>query len=982
MRRLVNNFLFGQTSELLLGRLDTDIYGNSCSVLKNMKVHRQGGISRRPPLKKKILAEGYTRAIRFEIDSANVYAVLFGPSKIGIYDYNTNEIYSDGLSLPSHTVASHSWANITEAQIRDVKFAQYYNDIYFVHPSFPLMRIRYNSSFIISLPQVKVNQDVAQYEVVCNITKDSAVAGSGSFLFCGEKFDFTTTVSTSVNDLMTMIKGHEWDGFKVETRTENNYTYLVFTADTLMGRYQMYAFDDTDSFGIQGEIGFSCAWELNELDRDSLGLVYASDDFHDCWLNRQEVLGNGNLGNWHFACNIKIIGEKMFLFENGDPCNIYFSRPYATSQIIYPPRSNDTILDFIQFELVATTKTQVKEDENMPISIMKDTDDEYVWEGTRTNQKLWLPPETGTIHSKQDLDRYRNGYSVNGNWNSANEYLVEYVQNDATKVNKIKKNTTTKDTYVDYIQLSSGYFVTKDTKVDMSKMEWDYDHDYYKSKEDTYFYRYEYEEGGQTHISYIQIVAADEGGTDHGIINKYKKTSDATPDPAKRYYTNDGTGYTLVENPVTANMGSYFELYLEFSETVSVYEFGDVYVFSGTAEQLDVTYLYNGMIGYMTYQEDVKVMAIPHYVIDMAIDSDIIEETTEIDRVATSSTSAEFQLASGKNDRLTWIELGDWIMVGTESDEYRLALETNALSIKPQCYSSWGSPTGLCTKLGADIIFLQKGNGLRMLYKDNWGLQNMELTLTNPDIMQGTIRELMSMVVPEPAVFALKSDGTIINLCIDRANGVQAFSEWTFEDTPISLCDLRDHLLALVKTEDNHTYIAEFDSGETSKFSDCGFTYIKTNDTTIVSGKTYYTKSGTTYTPTTPTSNPKSEGLYEYSLENHVYQYNSIMTANPFDSIMQDGSVTIGEAKNVTKMIFRCVRTGHVRTWFNEKDKTLTRTPVCCDKTGTYDGLPADHLVNVNGGTTRDLMISVEAVGDEPMTLLAMAYDVRINKNG
>ena len=159
MRRLVNNFLFGQTSELLLGRLDTDIYGNSCSVLKNMKVHRQGGISRRPPLKKKKLAEGYTRLIRYEIDSSNAYAVLFGPSKVGIYDYNNNQIYSN-LSLPTHAESSHSWANITEAQIRDIRFAQYYNDIYFVHPSFPLMRIRYNSEFVISLPQIKVNQDV------------------------------------------------------------------------------------------------------------------------------------------------------------------------------------------------------------------------------------------------------------------------------------------------------------------------------------------------------------------------------------------------------------------------------------------------------------------------------------------------------------------------------------------------------------------------------------------------------------------------------------------------------------------------------------------------------------------------------------------------------------------------------------------------------------------------------------------------------
>ena len=39
--------------------------------------------------------------------------------------------------------------------------------------------------------------------------------------------------------------------------------------------------------------------------------------------------------------------------------------------------------------------------------------------------------------------------------------------------------------------------------------------------------------------------------------------------------------------------------------------------------------------------------------------------------------------------------------------------------------------------------------------------------------------------------------------------------------------------------------------------------YQLTDDTTAASGKTYYEKSGTSYTAKTPTSNPKTEGLYE-----------------------------------------------------------------------------------------------------------------------
>lgn len=48
MRRLVNNWLFGQVSQKMTGRLDTDVYANSCNELLNMHVFRQGGITRRP----------------------------------------------------------------------------------------------------------------------------------------------------------------------------------------------------------------------------------------------------------------------------------------------------------------------------------------------------------------------------------------------------------------------------------------------------------------------------------------------------------------------------------------------------------------------------------------------------------------------------------------------------------------------------------------------------------------------------------------------------------------------------------------------------------------------------------------------------------------------------------------------------------------------------------------------------------------------
>ena len=969
MRRLVNNFLFGMVSEMMLGRLDSEVYGNSCSLLRNFKVHRQGGISRRPPLKKLKELSGYARLIRFNVDNSQVYGVLLGAGKIAIYDYVNNTLYDshDGLALPISEDLQHSWSTITAAQCADVRFAQYYNDLYLVHPNFPLMRIRKGAGFIISIPQVIVNQDVAEYSIDCDFTVSNPQNGTVTFTFNGEYCSFAVTSSTTEADIYNNITAHEWTGYTVENKT----TYLRFTADTQMDRLKEADFTDTATYNLVAPTGITCAWSIHKLDDQAeMGLAYAEDDFPPSYLNQVHE------GVAHFACYIKVVAEKLYLLVNGNPSLVYASRPYSATQIVYPKRSNDSILDFIEFEIVATTRNVVKPESEIEISVLKDSDGEVVFESTSRDQYLWIPPTDEDVSTKGALENWRNGYKLNGEFveNSKHELKVIYDTTDTKKVVKLQKATTSPDTLVDYVELSEEYFKTQDSKVDMNKMLWDTDHYtsekyMYKTQQDNYY-----------------GITPDTDGT-YGIKSIYFKSQDVIVEN-KRYFKLQNSSYVYVTAPVQEDLGLYYEIRFEFTNLTEkpVYEYGEVYILSESGDVLVTSKLYNGAIKYMALDDEIEVSAIPYYTYKSVSESDLLEEETQLDMVGTASTAMEFQLASGRNDRLTWMELGDYLMIGTESDEYRIESSANAQNVKPVNYSSFGSTTGLCTKIGPDIIFVQRGNGLRLLYKDYYGLQNVELSLINPDITQGKVCEITGVVTPDPTVFVLMGDGRIVSLCVDRTNGVQAFAEWTFTDTPISMCDLQhdgEQKLVVLMSCDDGQYLAEFDNTERLHFSDCGYGYVLTADTSIVVGKTYYEKDGDEYTAVTPTSNPKTEGLYEYSLNNHLIPYTSTMTANPFDAVMQDGSVTIGDAKNVSKMIFRCVRTGHITTWYtnNPKDRTTTRVPICCNSSGVYDGLPADHAVNVNGGTTRDLMITVESVGDEPITLLALAYDVRINRN-
>lgn len=979
MRRLINNFMFGQVSEMMSGRLDSDVYGNSCSVLRNFRVHRQGGISRRPPLKKLIEVSGYTSMLRFIVDETHVYAVLLGEGKIAVYDYLNNEIYDSTsdppLLLPSTGQSGHIWEDITATECADVRYSQYYNDLYVVHPNYPIMRIRYSGGFVISTPQVLVNQDVEPHAIECTFTKNSRTSGSLAFTFCGESHAVSVSSTTTAADIASALALFTWSGFSVQAEGAK----LVFTAEDTLGKYQAYDFD-SDQFGISpGNIGFSVDYSYSTLDKTEFGLVYAEDDFLPFYLNREVKINDVPTGEYLFASAIKIASEKMFLLVNGNPCEIFASRPFGASQIVYPKRSNDTILDFIQFELVATPVNKVKDEGEIQISVLRDSDDEIVYESTSSAQKLWIPPAQGQITTKQSLSMYRNGYLDGDTWVPANELQIELDPSNPRKIVKLKKQTTDETTYVDYVTLESDvYFETNDTKVDMTKMEWG--NGGYET--DKYFYAHV---NPDQSIRY-DAIEVDDAGT-YGIKNTYKKTQDQILEN-KRYFKYENNHYVYVSSPVKSELENYYELTLVFTDlsTKKVYENGECYVFTQTGENLVTKTLYSGAVKYMALGDDIVVSAIPYYTYASVSESDLLEEETTIDRVATSSTGMEFQLASGRNDRLSWIELGDYIMIGTQSDEYRVDSGANAKNVSPVNYTSYGAVKGITAKLGPDIIFLQRGNGLRLLYKDYYGLQNVELSLTNPDITKGEVVQMVGLVTPDPMLFVLMGDGRIVNLCIDRANGVQAYSEWTFTDKPIALCEMMEDseqiLVALMQDKLGRQYIAKFDTDETEHFSDCGYGYVLTGDTSADPNKSYYEKDGNEYELVVPISNPKEEGLYEFGLFNYINEYVSTMTANPFDAVTQDGSVTIGEAKNVSKIVFRCVRTGHIKTWFNEKDKTTTRVPVCCDSSGEYDGELADHSVNVNGGTTRDLMITVESVGDEPITLLAMAYDVRINRNG
>ena len=954
MRRLVNNWLYGEVSPKITGRLDTDIYTAGCMRLENMYVHRQGGISRRPPLKNifGIQLHYYTRQIPFHISSNTSFTILIGPKPSE--NVNSDIGYTDGVSLynfstsfnPTVSSKYHStWGLLTESQLREVRFANYYNDLYLVHKNCPLLLIRYTgTNLVLSFPTIKVNQDVKRYNIQLSISSfPQAEARPYDIYVEGKKYTVVKTANMTLTDFLGAIADVSYDGWTAELSSSK----ITFTAENEADKYTEWRLASGNTsqstlisgydFYINSTFGMQFSYEFSRVvDPDEQGLVFAQDDFHDMNLNT-----SGN-----YASDVDIISERMVLTVNGNPCRMYFGRPYGTSQIIYPPTSNDTILDFIQFEIV-TNETQVMKDKgDIPVTAFLDSQGNQTYMGTSHDQRLWkyIAADIQNINTKNDYDAYLRQYECEVTMGDAHLYPTD------TPIRRVTRVYLSGDFTIVWNVI---FRITDDDVVDYSKLSKDANGDYYSS-----VYRY-LNSGVYTDIT------VDDAGT-NGLKYNYNLTDDVYINSRTKYYTRSGSGtqedpyvYTFVSDPQQASLGLYYERTVVFSSDykTKVYEQKGCYTLENDTTPFDVTYDdVNGRIMSMERNGTIYCESIPYYQYDLTSDSNIYDDKTDVSRVATASTGMEIQLATGRNDHISWIALGDYIMAGTESSEWRMDTSINALDGNASKYSAFGSTNGLVTYVGTDLVFLQKGNKLRLLYKDDYGLQNIELTLTNPEIMEGTILNMVGIMEPEPAIAILKSETvnnvekrSIVFLSVDRSNGIQAFSRW---DTDIWILDIcvvekngKQSLTALCRDTYQSTtkyFIAEFDFDDKT-YKDCG---------------------------------------YNGDFSEHIHGFTSIMRALPFDTQTQDGSVTLGEAKNVSKIVFRCLDTGKVITWHNDKDRNISRTPICCDRNGDYIGGLADFSMNVNGGTTRDLMIAVESYEDEPMTLLAMAYELRVNRNG
>jgi hypothetical protein len=232
--------------------------------------------------------------------------------------------------------------------------------------------------------------------------------------------------------------------------------------------------------------------------------------------------------------------------------------------------------------------------------------------------------------------------------------------------------------------------------------------------------------------------------------------------------------------------------------------------------------------------------------------------------------------------------------------------------------------------LSNGVFFIQRGHKLREITYSQNGTVSNDLTYTADHILSAGVRQLITMNNPEPLVVCLLNDGTLAVLSYDKMNGTQGWSRWDTQGTFVSIATYEDtygqQLYAVVKRGESY-YIERFDFTEQEVFLD---------------------RAGETL-----------QGDLEYT---------SKMVGNRFDFNTESGS-TIGKSKKAKEVWVRCLDSGRIRTGVEDKYMQKTRGPV-----GN-----SDYRIPISGGARKELKVIVESVAGDPLTLLAMTYEVEVN---
>ena len=201
-----------------------------------------------------------------------------------------------------------------------------------------------------------------------------------------------------------------------------------------------------------------------------------------------------------------------------------------------------------------------------------------------------------------------------------------------------------------------------------------------------------------------------------------------------------------------------------------------------------------------------------------------VENTEEI-KTYTDENAMILELASSKNDKITFINILHNIVVGTRSSEWILPYDLTPSNLKATKESSYGSSFIQSISMETELVFLQSSGCLRSMKYDyvNYNYPCEDRTIFNKEILQSGVVEMKAQTTPYARLFCILKDNTIAILTKNELEGAYGWTRYKSDDLEfqsIAVAEVEGVQQVFItckdKNEEDKYYLAKLDETKIS----------------------------------------------------------------------------------------------------------------------------------------------------------------------
>lgn len=306
------------------------------------------------------------------------------------------------------------------------------------------------------------------------------------------------------------------------------------------------------------------------------------------------------------------------------------------------------------------------------------------------------------------------------------------------------------------------------------------------------------------------------------------------------------------------------------------------------------------------------------------------------------------EVGSSRNDTILWMNsMNNFIVVGTTGGEWMMKGDINGLNQNIYQSSAYGSKAIQAVQAGNDLVFVQDNKKVRAYIGSSDGFASPDLTFYT--MMDSNIKRMTWQRIPEPRLYCLMTDGTVMVCHYDRQYNLMGWALWTFSGQVKDLCVIESSfgqsLYAVISRIENLTTRLNLEQFEEHDATESG---LEICDARYGTGQNF-----------------------------HCVEFESKAMTNAYDTSIKGKGSTMGNFKRVYRAIARVLNTpvlsaGYAFNLKTEFDSRYTQY-------GGSDERLADIEITLPGGYEKFISVGFKSVGRNSLNILALSMNTEVS---